>query len=62
MRKHIYIYGFLILLFIGFNLFFELKDPVMNDAANILFGSILFLYMAYMAWLILKRMKNTRRF
>lgn len=61
MRKHIYLYGFLILLFIAFNLFFPLQDPVMNDAANILFGSLLFLYMAWMAYLILKKIKRTRK-
>lgn len=61
MRKYIYLYGILILLFIAFNLFFPLKDPVMNDAANILFGSVLFLYMAWMAYLILKRMQKSRK-
>ena len=58
MKKQLYIYGILIIIFIIYNQFFQVSDPRINTAINILFGSILFLYIAYMAYLVIKNMKS----
>ena len=58
MRTQLYIYGVLVIIFIGYNQFFQAEDPKVNTIINILFGSILFLYIAYMAFLIVKKMKS----
>ncbi|WKS95693.1 hypothetical protein [Riemerella columbina] len=58
MKKQLYIYMALILLFVGYNLFFKTDNERLNTLINILFSSLLFLYLAYLALVILKKLKK----
>ena len=58
MKRQIYNYIGIILLYIIYNQFFQIKDEKINTIINILFASFLFGYIAYMAFLILKKMKK----
>lgn len=60
MKKQLYIYMGMVLAFIIYNQFFQLQDERLNDLINILFASFLFLYIGYMAFLVLKRLKRNR--
>ncbi len=44
------------MLFIAFNVFVELEDKRLNTALNILFASVLFAYISYMAFVLLRKM------
>ncbi len=55
MKKQIVIYAILILIFLGYNFFFQVKDERANTLINITFASFLFLYIAYIAFVILKK-------
>lgn len=55
MKKQLYIYAFLIVLFVLYNTLNPIKDPRTDTVINILFASILFLYIAYIAYLVLKK-------
>lgn len=59
MKKQLFVYLLLILAFIVYNQFFQVPDERTNNLINILFASFLFLYIGYLAFLVLKRMKNT---
>ncbi len=59
MKKQLYIYMAMIIAFIAYNQFFQIQDERLNEAINILFASILFLYIGYLAYLLLKRIKDT---
>ncbi|QOW09018.1 hypothetical protein Q73A0000_00960 [Kaistella flava (ex Peng et al. 2021)] len=59
MKKQLYIYMAMIIAFIAYNQFFQVKDDRLNEIINILFASFLFLYITYMAYLLLKRIKST---
>lgn len=61
MRKQLYLYIAMILVFIAYNQFFRVEDERLNTLINILFASFLFLYIGYVAFLILKRLKNAKR-
>ncbi len=61
MRKQLYLYIAMILVFIAYNQFFQVEDERLNTLINILFASFLFLYIGYVAFLILKRLKNAKR-
>ncbi len=58
MKKQLYIYIAIILLYIAYNQFFMIEDEKVNTLINILFASLLFGYMAYMAIVLLKRLKK----
>lgn len=58
MKKQIYYYAGCILLFIVYNEFFQAKDEKTHALINILFASFLFGYIAYMAFLLLRKMKK----
>jgi hypothetical protein len=58
MKKQIYIYAGIVLLYIIYNQFFQVQDEKTNTIINILFASFLFGYIAYMAFLLLKKMKK----
>ncbi|MCZ2085516.1 MULTISPECIES: hypothetical protein [unclassified Kaistella] len=58
MKKQLYIYAALIIIFIVYNQFFQLTDNRLNEAINILFASVLFLYIGYLAYLLLKKLKK----
>lgn len=60
MKKHLIIYGILVTLFIIYNAFFQVKDKALNEILNIIFSSILFLYIAIMAWVLLKKIKKVK--
>lgn len=57
MKKHLTIYGILIAVFVVYNFFFKVEDERMNTVINIAFASVLFLYIAFMASVLLKKMK-----
>jgi hypothetical protein len=59
MKKQIYIYAAMVIAFIVYNQFFQVEDDRLNEGINILFASILFLYIGYLAYLLLKRIKDT---
>ena len=56
MKTQIIIYAILIVIFLAFNFIDPIKDPKTNTLINIFFASILFLYIAYIAFVILKKM------
>lgn len=58
MKKHLYIYACLVVFFIVYNLFFEPKDQRLAAIVNILLASVLFLYLSYLALLMLRNMKS----
>lgn len=58
MKKQLYIYIVIISLYIAYNQFFMIEDEKVNTLINILFASMLFGYMAYMAIVLLKRLKK----
>lgn len=49
----------MILAFVAYNQFFQVEDERMNNIINILFASFLFLYIGFIAYLVLKRLKDT---
>lgn len=61
MKKQLYIYMFLVVVFIVYNQFFEVQDERMHNLINILFASFLFLYIGYLAYLVLQRLKKGDR-
>ncbi|MHA3044290.1 hypothetical protein JSO61_002975 [Riemerella anatipestifer] len=58
MKKQLYFYAILIIAFVLYNTVFKVEDDRVNAIVNITFASVLFLYIAYIAWVILKKMKN----
>ncbi|MDY3362479.1 hypothetical protein D1J36_002030 [Riemerella anatipestifer] len=58
MKKQLYFYAILIIAFVLYNTVFKFEDGRVNAIVNITFASVLFLYIAYIAWVILKKMKN----
>lgn len=61
MKKHLIIYGLLVLIFVLYNSFFQVHDAALNEVINILFTSVLFLYIAIMAWVLLKRIRRVKK-
>ena len=59
MKKQLYIYLAMIVAFIVYNQFFQVPDERLNTLINILFASFLFLYIAYVAFIVLKRLNNS---
>lgn len=59
MKKQLSVYLLLIVGFIVYNQFFQVAGERTNSLINILFASFLFLYIGYLAFLVLKRMKNS---
>ncbi|MBW8362911.1 MAG: hypothetical protein K0M56_12090 [Kaistella sp.] len=59
MKKQLYFYVLMIVAFVVYNQFFRIEDEKINSLINILFASVLFLYIGFIAYLILKRLKNT---
>lgn len=58
MKKQLYIYSVLVLAFIVYNQFFQVREERMNHLINILFASFLFLYIGYLAYLVLQKLKK----
>ncbi|KIA83756.1 hypothetical protein OA84_09815 [Kaistella solincola] len=61
MKKQLYFYVMMIIAFIVYNQFFQVEDEKTNAVINILFASFLFLYIGYLAYEVLKRLKNIRK-
>ncbi len=58
MKPQLIIFAVLIAGFIIYNLFFQLQDDRMNTIINIALASILFGYISFMAYSLLKKMKK----
>ena len=58
MKTQLYYYIGIILMYIIYNQFFQIKDEKTNAIINILFASFLFRYIAYVAFKVLKNLKN----
>lgn len=58
MKRQLYNYAGIIILYVLYNQFFQVKDEKTNTIINLLFASILFGYIAYMGIVILKKMKK----
>ncbi|MBB6372263.1 hypothetical protein [Chryseobacterium shigense] len=58
MKPHLIIFAILIAAFITYNLFFRIEDDRMNTVVNIILASILFGYISFMAYSLLKKMKK----
>ncbi|MDY3547609.1 hypothetical protein PG291_03220 [Riemerella anatipestifer] len=58
MKKQLYFYAILIVAVVLYNTVFKIEDGRINAIVNIAFASVLFLYIAYIAWVILKKMKK----
>ncbi|MFZ4931253.1 hypothetical protein [Chryseobacterium sp. Mn2064] len=58
MKPQLIIFAILIACFIVYNLFFQSPDDRMNTIINIALASILFGYISFMAYSLLKKMKK----
>lgn len=58
MKIHLIIFAVLIAGFISYNVFFEAEDERINTIINILYASILFAYISFMAFTLLKKMRK----
>lgn len=58
MKPQLIIFGILVAGYIVYNLFFQLEDDKTNTAFNIIYASIIFAYIAFMAFSLLKKMKK----
>lgn len=58
MKAHLIVFAVLIAAFIAYNFFFQIEDDRMNTAVNIILASILFGYISFMAYALLKKMKK----
>lgn len=60
MKRHLIFYAVLIIVFILYNFFFRIQDDRINAAINILLASIIFGYIAYMAFVLIKKMRKNK--
>ncbi|MDO3424013.1 hypothetical protein QWT87_03860 [Chryseobacterium sp. APV1] len=58
MKPQLIIFGILIVGFIAYNLFFQLADDRTNTAVNIIYASLLFAYISFMAYSLIRKMKK----
>ncbi|WP_346984178.1 hypothetical protein [Chryseobacterium sp. POE27] len=58
MKIHLIIFGVLIAGFIIFNIFLQSGDDRTDTAINIIYASILFAYISFMAFSLLKKMRK----
>jgi hypothetical protein len=58
MKPHLIVFAILITAFITYNFFFQIEDDRTNTAVNIILASVLFGYIAFMAYSLLKKMKK----
>jgi len=58
MKPHLIIFAILIAGFIIYNFFFRIEDDRMNTVVNIMYASVLFGYISFMAFSVLKKMKK----
>lgn len=60
MKQHLIIYGLLILLFLVYNFFFRISNPRTDTAVNIIFASVIFGYIGFLALVVLKKLRKRR--
>nr|WP_314496756.1 hypothetical protein [uncultured Chryseobacterium sp.] len=58
MKIHLIVFAVLIAGFISYNLFLKTEDDRTNTIVNILYASVLFAYISFMAFSLLKKMKK----
>ena len=58
MKIHLIIFAVLIAGFISYNVFFEAEDERINTIIDISYASILFAYISFVAFALLKKMKK----
>ncbi|WP_312076594.1 hypothetical protein [Chryseobacterium sp.] len=58
MKPHLIIFGILVFGFIGYNLFAPDQDSRTTTVISIVYSSILFGYIAFLAFTVLKKMKK----
>ncbi|WP_294211094.1 hypothetical protein [uncultured Chryseobacterium sp.] len=58
MKPHLIIFGILIAGFIVFNLFLQTGSDRTNTAVNIIYASVLFGYISFLAYTLLRKMKK----
>ncbi len=58
MKTQLYYYIGIIIMYVIYNQFFQVKDEKTNAIINILFASFLFGYIAFIAFKVLKNLKN----
>ncbi|SFH79215.1 hypothetical protein [Halpernia frigidisoli] len=58
MKKQLTVYGILILIYLTYNFFFKIQDDKINAAIDIIFASLIFGYISYLAFTVLKRMNK----
>ncbi|MDC8101678.1 MULTISPECIES: hypothetical protein [Chryseobacterium] len=58
MKPQLIIFAILISGFIAYNFFFQSQDDRTNTIINIVFASVLFGYISFMAYALLKKMKK----
>ncbi|WBV51943.1 hypothetical protein [Chryseobacterium gambrini] len=58
MKPQLIIFGILIAGFIAYNLFFQLADDRTNTAVNTIYASLLFAYISFMAYSLIRKMKK----
>ena len=58
MKPHLIVFAILIAGFIAYNLFFRIEDDRTNTVVNIMSASILFGYISFMAFSLLKKMRK----
>ncbi|UFH33485.1 hypothetical protein LNP04_07190 [Chryseobacterium sp. C-71] len=58
MKIHLIVFAILIAGFISYNLFLQPEDNRINTIINILYASVLFGYISFMAFSLLKKLKK----
>jgi len=58
MKPHLIVFAILIAGFIVYNFFFKIEDDRTNTVINIMYASVLFGYISFMAFSLLKKMKK----
>jgi hypothetical protein len=58
MKPQLFIFGILVVGYIVYNLFFQIEDDKINTAVNIIYASIIFAYISFMAYSLLRKMKR----
>jgi len=61
LKKQLIIYGILIVIFVLYNFLNPIKDERTDTLINILFASVLFLYIAYIAYLVLRKIGKKQK-
>jgi|GEM_PF-193546 len=60
MKKHLIIYVILILVYFVYNQFIKVQNEKLRELIGIVFSSVLFLYIALIAYIILKKTKKEK--